>query len=661
MFNRKIREGVIATFLLFASLVSVGQTAANIKELLLNVKEASYYDSASVFTEGNKVLAIANAENLGEAKAEVYIYFGNHFFYTRNLAKAKSYFELALQEAKKINSSHFIILAQIRLAYIRTESEDFKTIEKELIELTKKAQQQNDFENVAEILNMRAIFHGDNNDPETSAKLYLEGLNIAKTHGLEYYQATFHNNLGLLKYALNDRENAMLDFSEVIRIAKKIKNRRLLSHAQLNLSLVLVSQKNYKEAHDLFAEVITYANANHHPLELSSAYANLGSAYVQNKNFETGLQYIDSAIHVLEKYGFKNELIQAYLGKSNVEMELNNFQASEAALKKADQYIKTFKSTESLPDYYYMYYSIYNKKKDYKKALEYYVLYTEAKEANQMKLNTKALEELQLKYNVQQKEIDLEKEKTKSVLLEKSNQEEIYLRWITLTISFVVIFLIAVIFYNRYYRAMRKQQEQFSRQLITNTEEERSRIAKDLHDDIGQSLSILKSKFTNKNQFENSEIISKEIERVIDQTRQISRNLFPSYLEKIGLNRAVAGLAETVQNSNKIECSFEVTEEADKLHSEIATHVYRIIQECLNNTIKHSGASALKITLSYTDGVYTLIYMDNGNWKNNHLKDQGIGLLSIKERAKIIGGNLSIDENEIKGFKLTLKFNKFIT
>ncbi len=652
----KIRTIPFLLFLFLFNLTSYSQKDS-ITQLLQDVKDASCYDSASVFNAGKKVLSKIDNDGESELKAEVYIYYGNHFFYTRKLEKAKHYFELALEQANKSNSLHFSILAKIRLAYIKSENEDYKNIEDELMELVRSAKEANDLENIAEIINMRAILHERNGDPKTTAQLYLEGLSLSKTHKLEYYEATFHNNLGLLKYSLGDIENALLDFSEVIRISKKTNNKRLLSHAQLNMCLVLISQKNYKEAHELFAEVIQYASANQHPLELSSAYANLGNAYVQNNNFITGVQYIDSAIQVLEKFQFKSELIQAYLGKSNVEFELNHFDKAIKALENSKSLMEKHKSYESLPDYFFIYYKIYEKKKDYQKALKYHLLYTKSKEELQNKLNNKALEELQLKYNVQQKEIELEKEKTKSVELEKEHQEEVFIRWIMLGSLFIVIFLIVVIVYNRYYRAVRKQQAQFSRQLITDTEEERSRIAKDLHDDIGQSLSILKSKFTNKNQFENSDIISKEIERVIDQTRQISRNLFPSYLEKIGLNRAIAGLAESVQNNNKIECSFEVCKNTDKIPSETATHVFRIIQECLNNTIKHSKASALKIIISNKDEAnFELIYMDNGNWKNTNLKDPGVGLLSIKERSKIIKGNLEIDENNNKGFKLNLKF-----
>lgn len=655
-YQTKIRAIHFLLFLFFFTSVTFSQSDP-IELLLQEVKEASYYDSASVFQAGNKVFEQNKGNTPSEIKAEVYIYYGNHFFYTRHLERAKYYFELALEQATKAEATHFIILAKIRLAYIKSEFEDYKKIEDELMQLVRIANETNDYENIAEIINMRAILHERNGDPKTTAQLYLEGLNLSKTHNLEYYSATFHNNLGLLKYSLGDPDNALLDFSEVIRISKKINNKRLLSHAQLNLCLVLISQKNYKDAHELFAEVIQYASANQHPLELSSAYANLGNAYVQNKDFNTGVRYIDSAIKVLEKFEFKTELIQAYLGKSNVEFELQHFDNAISALEKAKSLMNKYKLFESIPDYYFVYYKIFNAKKDYRKALEYYLLYTNAKEDLQKKLNNKALEELQLKYNVQQKEIELEKEKSRSLVLEKEHQEEIFLRWIMLGALFIVVFIIIVVFYNRYYRAIRRKQEQFSRQLITNTEEERSRIAKDLHDDIGQSLSILKSKFTNKNQFENSEIISREIERVIDQTRQISRNLFPSYLEKIGLKRAIAGLAESVQNNHHIECSFDVNENADQIPSETATHVFRIIQECLNNTIKHSGSSALKIAISNKDtNNFELVYMDNGNWKNTNLKDPGVGLLSIRERSKIIKGHLEIDENNNKGFKLNLKF-----
>jgi signal transduction histidine kinase len=203
---------------------------------------------------------------------------------------------------------------------------------------------------------------------------------------------------------------------------------------------------------------------------------------------------------------------------------------------------------------------------------------------------------------------------------------------------------------------LREKQASFSRQLIENIEEDRLRISMDLHDDIGQSLSMIKSKISQSKCNQEDKILETELSRVIEQTREISRNLYPSYLEKIGLVRSIARLMENVQASSKLECSFEVTERVDDLSIAVKTHIYRILQECTNNTIKHAKASALKISISEKDDDFVLVYQDNGIGLNTKQKN-GLGLLSIQERTKIINGMVSFENKSNKSFKLTLKFN----
>ena len=147
-----------------------------------------------------------------------------------------------------------------------------------------------------------------------------------------------------------------------------------------------------------------------------------------------------------------------------------------------------------------------------------------------------------------------------------------------------------------------------------------------------------------------------ELSRVIEQTREISKNLYPSYIEKIGLVRSIARLMENVQSSTKIECSFDVTEKVEEFSLQTKTHIYRILQECTNNTIKHAQASALKISITEKNNEFTLVYQDNGIGISSKQKN-GLGLLSIKERAKIINGSVNFEDKTNKSFKLTLKFS----
>ena len=224
--------------------------------------------------------------------------------------------------------------------------------------------------------------------------------------------------------------------------------------------------------------------------------------------------------------------------------------------------------------------------------------------------------------------------------------------------AIILLSLILGFSYIQYSRKIREKQVQFSRQLIQNIEEERHRISRDLHDDIGQSLSVIKAKIVTENQgkINLSTDLEKDLGKVIEQTREISRNLFPTNLEKIGLTRAIASLMEGIQEATKLECSYDITEKVATLPIDVKTHLFRIIQECTNNTIKHSGASGLKISIEERNGEFTLIYLDNGSGIKVKKENIGIGLFSMQERARIINGYLEIGDKTQKGFRLILKF-----
>jgi signal transduction histidine kinase len=151
--------------------------------------------------------------------------------------------------------------------------------------------------------------------------------------------------------------------------------------------------------------------------------------------------------------------------------------------------------------------------------------------------------------------------------------------------------------------------------------------------------------------------LEQEVGKIIEQTREISRSLYPSYLEKIGLVRSIARLAEIVQAGSNIEFSFEVDESIDQESLEVRTHLYRIIQECVNNTLKHSGASALKINLEKINENYILTFRDNGKGILSEKENFGLGFLSIKERSRMIGGDVNFGDNSGKGVRITIKFN----
>ncbi len=632
------------------------QYSSEITKLLKDVKEASFGDSTTLFKIGQQTILKTSKTKYKAAAAEVYIYYGNYFYYTRNIDRAKFYFEEAKSKAQTLSNKHIETLANIRLIFIDYELGINESAEQDLLNLLLETKQTKDFENHAELLNLLGIIKESNNELQAAAELYIEGLAFSESHALPHYPSVFRNNLGLIKLYSNQTDDALIDFEKGLESAKKENDKNLASHIQINICLIYVKKNRVKEALQIFNEVINYTRLNNHPRELSAAFINIGAEFNRSNKPELALAYLDSSINILQKTELHVELTEGYLGKAEVLISLKKNAEAKKNLDLAKALFSKSNNLNIQASYNFLLYTIENSEGKHQSALNYYLSYENIKDSIEKTLNGKLLQELQLKYNVQKKEVELEKEKSKYLLLEQQHQDERFFKWLSISIALIVLILVISSVYYLYSKKIREKQASFSRQLIENIEEDRLRISMDLHDDIGQSLSMIKSKIAVFKQDPEHKVLESELARVIEQTREISKNLYPSYLEKIGLVRSIARLMENIQSSTKIECSFDVTDKVEELSLQTKTHIYRILQECTNNTIKHAKASALKISIAEKNNEYALIYQDNGVGISSKQKD-GLGLLSIKERAKIINGSVNFEDKTNKSFKLTLKFS----
>jgi signal transduction histidine kinase len=651
-----MRRFIFLLFLLPALLVKA-QYTPELKHLIEHVREVSYSDSLSLFLAGRNSIEKARQTKQEAAIAEVYLYYGNYFYYIRNMDRAKIYFNRANQQARITKNKHIQVLSNVRLIFMDYETGMNDEAEKELNQLLTEVKIQQDHENTVEVINMLGILKEQQNQPREAARFYIEGLELAESHNLERYISVFRNNLGLIKLNTEQIDDALIDFEKGLQFAKKVNDKSLINHIKINMSVVYILKDSIKDALNSFNEVIDYARKNNHPRELASAFVNIGSAFNGTNRSNMALSYMDSAINVLVHHKMYSELTKAYLGKTDVLLRLKSAGEARTALANAFKLTDITKNPDDKASCYMMLYEIEEIEKNYKGALENYLKYRDLKDSVTKVFNGKIVQGLQLKYNVQKKEVELEKEKSKTLVLEKKNQDERFIRYLTILISALALILILGIVWVIYSRKVREKQELFSQLLIEKIEEDRSRISMDLHDDIGQSLSMLKSKIisakTGSEQQEKA--LESELSRVIEQTREISRSLYPSYLEKIGLVRSVASLSENVQSSTGIECSFDITDKVESLPLNVKTHLYRILQECTNNTIKHSGATALKISITEKSNEFVMVYQDNGIGFGSK-QNQGLGILSMKERAKIINGSVHFDDKSSKSFKLILKF-----
>jgi signal transduction histidine kinase len=193
----------------------------------------------------------------------------------------------------------------------------------------------------------------------------------------------------------------------------------------------------------------------------------------------------------------------------------------------------------------------------------------------------------------------------------------------------------------------------FSKELIETQENERKRIAGELHDSVGQSLSLIKNKIIllqkglNKGNplAELNEVVSKTIQEV----RSISYGLRPFHLDVLGLTQSIKSLVEDVSDSSNIDFSINI-ENIDNLFSkEAEINIFRIIQECLNNISKHSKATQAAVSITHSGEYVEFLIRDNGTGIVNQNGESGMGLIGIKERVNFLNGKLEIGNNEPKG------------
>jgi PAS domain S-box-containing protein len=198
--------------------------------------------------------------------------------------------------------------------------------------------------------------------------------------------------------------------------------------------------------------------------------------------------------------------------------------------------------------------------------------------------------------------------------------------------------------------------------VIYAEEKERSRIAKDLHDGLGPILATLNmylERLHDKGRIEDfSDILDFSMDSVseaINTLKSISNNLSPHMLEKFGLLSAISAFVERLKKLTKVKFAIE-SNLNERLSSIIEISIYRVITECVNNSLKHSKSTEILIRLSRSDNNLNLLYSDNGvgfDVKSALEVQSGMGLHNIQNRIKSLGGKINIQSKKNFGTEIT--------
>lgn len=223
----------------------------------------------------------------------------------------------------------------------------------------------------------------------------------------------------------------------------------------------------------------------------------------------------------------------------------------------------------------------------------------------------------------------------------------------------IAYFIITIIRYHRRYIRLQKER---IRAEIKIQENERKRIASDLHDSLGPLLSAVKLNISSIDVThpDDQRIIQKTsryLDQIIGSMRQISYNLLPNTLERKGLVEAVREFIAQVGNQQPIDIKLFVVKEA-VVPKNIEIHLFRMIQEIIHNTIKHANAKNLQIGISSENKHIMILTKDDGQgFDINKVKSEsgGLGLKSLESRCEILNGILSLESEPGKGTNCYIK------
>jgi PAS domain S-box-containing protein len=193
-------------------------------------------------------------------------------------------------------------------------------------------------------------------------------------------------------------------------------------------------------------------------------------------------------------------------------------------------------------------------------------------------------------------------------------------------------------------------------------EEERGRIARDLHDGLGQQLGgalfltdLLQRDLKKRTapESERAGQVHALVVEALHQTRELARGLYPVPAEPEGLMTALQNLADRVANDRKMACTFDANSAVLIPDSTITTHLYRIAQEAVNNALKHSGTTRIEIHLNKTAVGLELIVQDFGKGLPAGTPPPGLGMQTMRQRAGLIGAQLLVQTSPPQGTRVT--------
>jgi two-component system NarL family sensor kinase len=528
----------------------------------------------------------------------------------------------------------------------------------------------------------------------TEALAYLEPALILRNKiGDDIKTANTLNNLGIVHDGMSDFTKALDYYFQARKIYEKAGNRSKIAMMYSNIGIVMKERKDFREAASYYRHALNIYQQLENKFGVAACYANLGSSYFYLPKYDSSLYYsleasrafealniqqflpttlgnagmaydklgmkkeakgaLTRAISIHEKYDNKKDLSFAlrYLGSIN--RGEGNFTEAKKDATRALEIAERINAKQQILEAHDELSRIYEAEGDLKKSLEEFRKYDVVKDTLFKDEKTKAIAELQTRYDTEKKESEIKFLRQENDLKDsRLERNRALVAGLVLLVS--ALFIVGYMIRTRMTLKQKVELEETKASLraaqltavITSQEAERKRFAADLHDGLGQLISAVRLNLS-KEQME-----KRSLDRAVEvlnemntEIRNIAFNLMPQALIRNGLTEALQELASRVNYTDKVRIkigSFDV-EPIHETDKKVA--LYRVCQEWINNVLKYSGASEVNVQLVQHQQELVITIEDNGKGfdANILMLSQGNGWKNIQSRLSMINGIIEID------------------
>jgi signal transduction histidine kinase len=469
--------------------------------------------------------------------------------------------------------------------------------------------------------------------------------------------ANAHWSLGNTNYALEGYEKA-------IQIGKKINDSSSYSTALNGLGLIFFEvKKENQKALNLFRRAILYTPVDR-PLNKANYQVNISGVYIELNQFDSALVNLNESEKTAKIFDDQELQFSCYVNKGVVFLRKGNLKESEYYLRNAEKLaeIGAFKATK-VEAVYLALSDLTYKKGDYKLSRDYYNKYFDCYDKRINDEKNKKILLLQEQFNATEKKniiAELKLEQQNAQLEQQASDTAYFKLWFFLVGLISVIILVGFISYF-IYRRKKSKKEHFvalekRRAVLEAVEKEKYRFSRELHDSLGGTLTMSKLLAGQTNDEEIRPKLEQFLQSAIDDTRRISRDLYPSLLKMGGLKTALEDLFWNLSEVNQsVTFSFTMHEPTGALPDSFSLTIYRICQELTNNTIKYANAEAVSLDIDFDENKLLFRYKDDGVGLDLSTYKMGVGMNSIQERLLTIHGSVQVITSPNNGFEVRIE------